>query len=282
MAGIGFGSLINQDNFWTLASLDDDVVVRGQYKAEGIVKNTGARYTSNQTVGRAQPIRQFDSEDEDQISFTARCWAAHEGLPGFLGSLSRGVDALLGRTDSIEDIVEQIESLHRVVPSLGRPRIWQFSVGSSRSLEMVCTVDSVGGISYADLRGLNGDLRGVTFTISLTRFEEYDVGLNGKQNLSLIVPVLENDSFESLSKRVYGNASSGEPLRRRNPSKSTPSVGDLIHMPPQAALTLGYTMEPLSPVLKRTALEVARRKGHERVRSQSRRSFVLGPEWDGV
>ena len=279
MAGLSLKSLISQDLNWTLTSLDDGTIVRGQFHPEDMRKDVGSNYASARTVGRAQPIRQFEDENADVITFTARVWAQHEGIPGIIGAVAA---AVTGRLDSIEDLVEEIESLPRKIPFLGRPRIWTFSVGSARVLEMNCTVDRIGGMSFAQLRPFSGDLRGVTFRITLTRFEEYDVSLGGTPSLSLVVPVLSNDSYESLSKRVYGNATSGEPLRRRNPDRPSPAVGEMIHMPPQAILTLGYTPTPVSPVLERTVEGEARRREHQAKRAGDYLSYSLGPEWDEV
>ena len=150
------------------------------------------------------------------------------------------------------------------------------------TLTMTCVVKTVGGIRYDRMRPFDGTLRGVTFQVELWRFDEYDVSLAGGGAESLVLALRENESFENLAVRVYGDASVGEPLRRRNPQFVVPEAGNLIHLPPKASLTVGFTLKADSVPLNPTDRQTTARRAHFALRAKKHRSHVLGPEWSGA
>jgi len=264
MAGPGLLSLFFQDLRWVLSSVDDGFKVEGQFTTTDLVEDISANYSEFRSVGRSQPILQFNDNANDKMTFTARFWAQHEGLFGVFA-------------DKVDAQIEAVRSLPRVEPSLGRPRIFDFAVGDAISLR--CVVDSVGGIAYDRLRPLKGDLRGFTAKIVLRRFDEYDVTLSGRAAESLVQPFLFGDSFESLARRYYSAPSLGEALRRRNPTV-TPAVGTFVHLPPAAKLAQGFALEPTSPALARTEANASRRRKLFRARkSRAAYAYTLGREW---
>lgn len=269
MASPGIADLFFKDLRGRLESIDDGFVFEAQYSTTDLVENIAANYTEFRSLGRVQPVLMFDDEKSDTMTFTIRFFAQHNGLFGLFG-------------DSIDDKVEQLRSLPRKVAELGRPRIFDFVIGESIGFR--CVVETVGGISYDRLRPATGDLRGVTASIVLKRYEEYDVTLSGGNAAeSVVQPFLSNDSYETLTKRVYGVALLGEALRRRNPDKAQPAVGTFVHIPPQAKLTKGFALTPQSPALATNEANDARRKTIFKThRARRRLSFSLGAEWDGA
>ncbi len=266
MAGVT--DLLFQSLNWKLTSQDDGKVIEGQFMPTDLVQNISANYAQISTLGRAQPILQFQNDELETITFTARIWAPHQGVAG-LGA------------ETIEEIVDDIKALPRKDPDLGRPKIWEFTAGES--LALVCIVKSIGGVRYDRMRPLDGTLRGVTFSMELWRFDEYDVSLSGGAGAeSLVLAFKENESFESLGRRVYGDPNVGEPLRRRNPSLVVPTAGDLVHLPPKQNLTVGFSLEPVSVPLARTERQQTAQRDHFSRRARTYRSHVLGPDWAGA
>ena len=250
---------------WKLTSQDDGKIIEGQFIATDIVKDVGANYAEIATFGRSQPILQYQNDELEKLNFTARVWATHQG------------DADGANPDTIEALVADIENLPRADPDLGRPKIWEFTAGES--LSMVCVVKTVGGVRYDRMRPSDGSLRGATFKISLWRFDEYDVSLSGNAAESLVLAFKENEGFESLARRVYGDPNVGEPLRRRNPELVIPTAGDLVHLPPKSSLTVGFTLSPASVPLEQTDRQQIAQKEHFSRRGARYRSHTLGPEW---
>lgn len=263
----GLLDLFFKDLRWTLSSQDDDFVVKGKFTTTDLVEDIVANYAEFRSLGRPQPVLMFTDNASDKLTFTARVFAEHNGLLGFLG-------------DKVDDLINDLRSLPKPVAKLGRPRIFDFAVGESVS--MPCVVETVGGIAYDRLRPATGDHRGCTAHIVLRRYEAYDATLSGRAAESLVQPFFEGESFESLAKRVYGNAALGEALRRRNPDKAVPAVGVFIHLPPAASLGRAFLLEPQSPTLEPTTRNLARRREAFRTRHLQGVSYTLGAEWHGV
>ena len=262
MAGVA--DLLFQSLNWKLTSQDDGATIEGQFGPTDLVQHVGADYAQIKTIGRPQPILQYQNDELERITFTARYWAPHQGVLG-LGA------------ETIEEVVEEVKALPRADADLGRPKVWEFTAGEE--LAMVCIVKSVGGIRYDRMRPLDGTLRGVTFQMELWRFDDYDISLSGSGAESLVLAMRENESFESLALRVYGQASIGEPLRRRNPGLVIPEAGNLVHLPPKARLTVGFSMAPASIPLATTSRQKIAKQEHFSRRAKRYRSHVLGPEW---
>lgn len=266
MAGPGILDLFFKNLKWKLESVDDGFSLEGQFTTTDLVEDISANYSEFRTVGRAQPILMFKNNANDRMSFTARFWAQHNGVFGLFA-------------DKVDDKVSDLRSLPKPVFALGRPRIFDFSVGESVSMR--CVVDTVGGIAYDRLRPSTGDLRGVTAKIVLRRFVEYDVTLVGNASESLVQPFLANDAYETLAKRVFADPTLGEALRRRNPDIPRPSTGIFIHIPPHASLARGFSLTPQAPALEKTDVNVARRKALFKARKERVSvSYVLGSEWN--
>ena len=267
MAGTSLASLIFQDVVWRLVSRDDETEIIGQYIPKDLQETIKGRWVQTRTLGRNQPILQFEDEESDVFTFTARVFAQHEGFFG------------LTRPDSIEDIVAQIRALPKADPRFGRPLIWDFAVGEV--IRMTCVVESVGPVRYDRLRPAFGDFRGATFSLTLRRYVGYDTTLTEFQlPESLILPALERDSYEFLAQRAYGKPELGDAIRRRNPELRVPTLGELIHLPPETSLRENFVLTPQSPVLARTAENDERRREHVKLRGRSKLSYTLGPEWD--
>ena len=263
----GLVDLFYKDLRWALISTDDQFSVHGQFTSVEVQERLAANYSEFRSLGRAQPILMFSDNDADVITFDVRVFAQHNGILGLFG-------------DKVDDLINDIRGLTKPVPKFGRPRIFAFAVGDA--ISMTCVVADTGPMAYDRLRPITGDHRGVTTTITLKRYEEYDVTLSGSQAESLVQPFYSGESYEGLCQRIYGNPNLGEPLRRRNPELPTPSVGEFIHVPPQASLRRGFALTPQSPALKSSDRNLARREAMFRDRNMTHRSYSLGADWDGV
>lgn len=218
---------------WKLTSLDTGEVIEGQFIPQDLTENIGADYTTTSTVTRKEPFVHFSNQGARSITFTARVFAKHQGLFGVL-------------QDEIEDLVTKIRKAPLVDGNLNRPHVFQFEAG--KYVSMTCVVRSVGGITYDRMRPLDGSLRGLSCRFDLLEFRDYSVD-GTTANESLVVPILEGDSYELLAKRHYGDANAGEALRRRNPDRPTPVAGEMIHIPPKQSLLKGFLMRPQSKAL---------------------------------
>lgn len=274
MAGLGLVNLLFQDLTWKLESQDDSFVVEGQFTTTDLVENISAEYQEFKSLGRAQPILSFKNNANTKMSFTAVFRARHNGL---FGPLTPGFGS-----DVIDNHLERIKSLPVPTKDLGRPRIFNFVLG--QSVQFPCVVESVGGIAYERLRPLTGDHRAFKARISLRYYEPYDPSLSRNAPAeSLIIPFFENESYESLTQRIYGTPHLGEALRRRNPELTSPKAGDFVHVPPASVLASEKSVTPQSRTLDDSNDSTLRRRQYIAKRNaKSYRSHTLSPEWNKV
>ena len=265
---MSLASMFMQGADWVLTSLDyPGHILTGQYPPTGLTEDISANYAELATLGREQPILQYQRGELIKIRFNAMVWAEHQGILG-LGA------------DDIEDIAFEIRRLPQRDIDLKRAEIFDLTIGDTDNLHMTCVVKSVGGVQYDRLRPLDGSLRGVRFNMECWRYDPFDQDLTGSANESLVVTRKSNESFELMTSRVYGSAAIGEPLRRRNPDKVIPQTGDLIRFPPKARLTVGFVLEPASTALKPTDRQLAARREFFNLRSNPFKSHVLGVDWE--
>lgn len=261
-------SLFLQSVDWVLTSLDyPGHILTGQFSPTDLTEDISANYAELATLGREQPILQYQRGELIKIRFGAMIWAEHQGIFG-LGA------------DDIEDTVFEVRRLPQRDIDLKRPEIFDLTIGDTDNLHMTCVVKSVGGVRYDRLRPLDGSLRGVRFNIECWRYDPFDQDLTGSANESLVVTRKSNESFELMARKVYGSAAVGEPLRRRNPKKVVLETGDLIRFPPKANLTVGFVLEPASTAMKPTDRQLATRRDFFDLRSRPFVSHILGIDWE--
>lgn len=261
MAGVA--DLLFQSLNWILTDLEGGPSIEGQFAPTSLTENMVAQYAETATLARSQPILQFQGNGPHTVTFDAKLWAYSQGVLG-LGS------------QTIEDAIDAIKSTVQIDPDLGRPHIYSFNAGETFVLDS-CVVTSVGGIRYDRMRPLDGSHRGVTFSITLQEFVPYDTSLTGTGAESLVLALRENEGFENLARRVYGDPTPGEALRRRNPDKVVPEVGDLIHLPAKPKLMLGFQLKPQNTTLGSSTVALARRR--EIFREKDRTYTLFAVDW---
>jgi hypothetical protein len=79
----------------------------------------------------------------------------------------------------------------------------------------------------------DGTLRSAQFTLSLRRYEKFDLVLtdpNARQHDTFYRAVKQGDTWESLAKMRYGDALLGDLLRRLNPGAPFLKVGTTVKL----------------------------------------------------
>lgn len=258
--------LLTRPVTWTLISQDDGTEIDGDFPGQNVVENVGGSWATQSTLGLDQPILQFMGGELETITLDVKVWAKHRGILG-TGLLA----------DDIEDRVNTIRNLARKDQDLGRPHVWLFSIGKQFLQRVV--VQKVGGIAYDRFRD-DGSLRGALFSLELARYEPYSIsGLAEAE--SLVTPVKYGDTYELIAKRVHGDPLLGEALRRRNPDKRIPEVGDLIHVPSRRILRAEvYPLTPQSLFLKDGDAQRANLVAAFTDRGGAALSHILTQDWD--
>lgn len=276
--GIGEFLGISTKNVWRLKMKDlDEQEFKGQFLAENLTENVGARISSNNSLNKQATDSKYLGGDAETITFTTRIWATHS-----IKNVKKSIETLKGFT--------------RRDDSLKRAPIFTFTAGTE--FQALVFVKSVGGIKYDRMRS-DGSIRGATFSVALTVIEQIETKQSSLSIASLVksglgivsavqglasggfgafgkisipggslhskgkkVIVKDGETFEHLAQKEYGDALVGDVLRRAhynkplNELKSSLEVGDVVDMVAEDEI-FGIQVTPQSIPLKdnETALE---------------------------
>jgi phage protein U len=197
----------------TLRRLDpgEPKLIRLQFiPLTGVGHNVGATWSEESSLGRAQPITQFTKGNADTWQLDTLLFARH-------------------KKESITALKNALLDAVALDPELGRPPLYEFTWGE---LSDIVVITDVGGARYTSMRP-DGTLRSAQFTLSLRRYEKFDLELtdpNARQHDTFYRVVKQGDTWESLAKLRYGDALLGDLLRRRNPGAPFLKVGTTVKL----------------------------------------------------
>lgn len=192
----GGASLFKRQAKWRLYDIDHDVTVEGQFAPLGLTRDVGSNIGETQSLNRQDTIIQWLSGTGESITF----------------------DAMLFADNILYSILEQMQALENLTkrdPDLRRPPVCRFTYG--REVAMQCIVESVGGIRYGEARP-GGKLRSVMFTVSLRKYVPYSPTATEEPTETVFRPARQNETYEVIAERAYGNAIKGVNLRNYSPS----------------------------------------------------------------
>lgn len=260
---------------WTLRNLDyEDVLVTGQFEAEGVTRDIGVSYSSVTSLNREDPIRMFVSRDAETIQFkmTLHKYFAQQGLPvegpfGFEGTLGTNP----------ADILETLEKWTRIDTNLRRPPILQLSF--SNFYTETVTLDAISGLKYEG-PDLAGAFRGCTAVLQFTRFTPFAI-TDKRETNTRFHRVVERQTYEDLARIEYRNPIYGDVIRKQNPTKQLLKTGDIIALPSIEAVSEAI-IAPTSTTFKtafrgRETPQRARRLEAMETRSRTKVSYVIQP-----
>lgn len=192
----GGASLFKRQAKWRLYDIDHDVTVEGQFAPLGLTRDVGSNIGETNSLNRQDSIIQWLSGTGESITF----------------------DAMIYADNILYSILEQFQALENLTkrdPDLRRPPVCRFTYG--REVAMQCIVESIGGIRYGEARP-GGKLRSVMFTISLRKYVPYSPTATAESTETIFKPAKQNDTYEIIALRAYGNAIKGVNLRNYKPA----------------------------------------------------------------
>lgn len=189
--------------------------ISGQFTPQQMTKNKGSVIAEAGGYSRMSPIIQWVGGKLDTYTFQARLFSAHRD------------------DQTAADKLTQIEYLMEAESTLGRPPIVSFFWGVAIPDGFPCMVDSIGGITYDEIRS-DGTPRGVTLSITLkhrTRFR-FEQVVTAQTERTPTHIAIHGETYEMIAEREYGDPMLGVLLRQMNPrspmTKNAPrSVADL-------------------------------------------------------
>lgn len=269
---------------WKLKNLDNDEELEGDFEAQNVTQNISATYADVYALNSRAPITQFLHGNAKTLTFQGRFFfdpavfsivgAASFPGTGALTVIDRFSSDLLPpsalTTKPAEKLAILEEWTREINPLVGRPPLVEFSVGDELSQRSV--IESISNIIF-DRPMATGEVRGVTFTVTLREYTPYSLEVeqaSAKPGFSRWHNAKKGDYYELIAAKEYKVPLIGDVVRYMNPSKPTVTLGDRIRFPSYEAIRLEKVV-PRSTTLKKlntsedTAQRVLRQSVLERV-----------------
>ena len=174
---IGTALGYSSDKLWKLTSQDGTgTQFIGQFLAENLTENVGARIGDSISVGNQNPALHWISGDVETINFQARIFRTSPIEGEIFNALSNPVGTAfnvlggsggpIAKATNVRDEIEKLKNMTRPVDKLGRLERFVFTYGTE--IEFLVLVQSVGGIRYDEIRS-DGTIRGATFAMQLKK-----------------------------------------------------------------------------------------------------------------
>jgi len=192
---IGIASGFTTNRVWSLTGVDVPTnKYVGQFEAENLTENVGARLPEVTPIGQQQPTIQFQSGETETITFRARIYRTSPIRGSVFAALGNPVGttfaALTGNAGplvgnaSVRDQIENLKNLARKNEKIGRPERFIFAYGTEFEFEVF--VQSVGGINYDSIRS-DGTIRGASFNMQLIKIRPENLVLQAGVSLAGII-----------------------------------------------------------------------------------------------
>jgi len=190
--------------------------IASQFTPQQVQRNLGENIVEGGGFSRESPIIQWVGGILESFTFEARFFSEHS------------------EDNTAAEKLEQLELLRKRDSTLGRPPLLAFFWGIAIPDGFPCLLDSLGTISYDEIRD-DGSIRGFTCQITIKRFTEYQIETTpvSQSNQELVqrhgryamaysperTPVYvakHGDTYESIAQWRYGDPLLGVLLRQMN------------------------------------------------------------------
>ena len=248
---------------WFLYNLDTDDKVQGQFPAENVVENLGSVWNERHALNSQHGIMQWIHGKTRTISFKARLFMTSE---------------FLGKQNDPTKKLNMLKSWTVRANETGRAPIFAFWIGDTHLRMDQCVLLDIANITYKKPT-FSGALRDVSFNITLKEWHEYSLEVSGGTGETRYHHAIQDDYYEMLTHREYGDAAMGDIIRKRHSTHPNIQVGDIIKLPSATALVkerVAQTSIALQTAYGKlpTAQKVLREDAFDR-RNESKLSTVI-------
>lgn len=183
------------------SSLQEGKRITGQFPLQQGSHSISAEVPDASGFSRSHPLVQWVGGAAETFTFQARLFSEH----------SEDFTA----TDKFELLKLMCNKSHA---PLNRPPLARFYWGNAIPGGMPCFVQSIGGVSYDEIRP-DGSLRGVTLNISIKKYVPFQVTLAtvSPTDRTPTHTVRDGETYEMIAHRRWGDPMLGIPLRQQNP-----------------------------------------------------------------
>jgi hypothetical protein len=208
---------------WVLLNWDTDEEIHGQFEPGNMTEDIGSTFSEKWALNRRFPITQFVHGNTDTLSFEGRFFLQY-GLELIkLTIMGENVDPGKRLAQLKQWAVRDIK--------LRRPPLLGFWVGDEAEVSIdKCIIESVSGINYRNFTN-DGKVKDVTFTLNLKRWYPWlqESEVNKQETYHHLVK--QGEYYELLAQYEYGDPMAGDIIRKKNPTRPSPQIGDSIPLP---------------------------------------------------
>lgn len=173
--------------------------IASQFTPQQVQRNLGENVVEGGGFSRESPIIQWVGGMLESFTFEARFFSEHS------------------QDNTAAEKLEQLELLRKRDSTLGRPPLLAFYWGVAIPDGFPCLLDSMGTISYDEIRE-DGTIRGFTCQITVKRFTEYQLETTpvSQGERTPVYVAKHGDTYESIAAWRYGDPLLGVLLRQMN------------------------------------------------------------------
>lgn len=174
--------------------------ITGQFTAQQFTHNIGANVPEASGFGRSHPLVQWVGGAAETLSFQARLFSEHS------------------EDFTATDKFELLKLMVKPHDPLKRPPLARFYWGNAIPGGMKCMINSIGGVTYDEIR-LDGSIRGLVLNITLKRhfpFRVIRITTSPVERTPTHI-VKDGETYEMIAYRRWGDPMLGVPLRQQNP-----------------------------------------------------------------
>lgn len=265
---------MNNARFWTIATAEPrwqgkDIYVTINFPPEDFTYSPGK---SNLAIfeghGCPYPVLQWARGSVDEITFKSILWRHNMGVSSEV-NIALYSGQVEGVTEDnyadrirelshtyMKELLDKLVGLTRQYEDLGRPPICIFTWSIWR---VRCLVEQIGNIQIIASDENHVPL-GYRFTVTLKRYmnysteDSYAISMydKGRSGFTKHISFNDEDTYELIADREYGDPMLGIALRRLHSSSPFPTTGDVCKIPANAWTRTVRTAirTPESPILK--------------------------------
>lgn len=213
LIGIGAGilSALLKPDTWTLINKETGDPISGDFPHEDMGREVTNNYAQINSINRQAPILQFVNGSADKFTLKSRFFYRD-----------------IMDTPPVQKL-EQIIAWARIDPLIRRPPVLTLVVGTGADVAFDVVLDGVTGITYSKATFL-GDIREVTFTLSLTRYTPFSLD-DAQATDTRYARARERDYYELLAWEEYRNPMLGVIIQQRHPRQLVVVPGAIVKLP---------------------------------------------------
>jgi hypothetical protein len=245
---------------FTLKNLDTQEELEGQYGPVDPKENPGnSNYAEHSSLNRDKPIIMYTHGNAASFSFGVFFFATHE------------------TDDTPFKKITVLKKWAKRDDFLSRPPLVGFWVGSEGDLNFgPAVISAIGEISYYDPPKHGGGIRGVSATVNLREYTDWQIESEPPPE-TRYHHARQGDYLELIAWQEYRNPMLGDVVRKRNPEIVALQVGDVVPLPSAEAIR-SEKIRPASTTFLNTQGSKSSAQKNLRAESFSRydRSYVSG------